>query len=235
VNATALVVDRALDRRVRRDAAVLVTLAGAVSAGKSTFAGQLVTAFADRGAHAEVVGTDGFLFPDEMLLEQGLMHRKGFPDSYDAAALRRFADSVRAGERDLCVPVYSHITYDIVPGEAHELPPSDVVVIEGVNALGALVGRNDLGVYLHADEADLETWYVDRFLALCAEARSDPESFYRRFADLDDVAVESLARSTWTHVNLPNLREHIAPTQSLADIVVVKGPGHVITEVREHA
>jgi type I pantothenate kinase len=108
-------------------------------------------------------------------------------------------------------------------------------VIEGVNALGALAGRSELGVYLHADEADLEAWYVDRFLALCAEARGDPESFYRRFADLDDAAVESLARSTWTHVNLPNLREHIAPTQLLADIVVVKGPGHVITEVREHA
>ena len=235
MNATDLVADRALARRVRRDAAVLVTLAGAVAAGKSTFADQMVTVFADRGAHAEVVSTDGFLFPDETLLERGLMHRKGYPDSYDAAALRRFADRVRAGERDLSVPVYSHITYDIVAGEAHELPPSDVVVIEGVNALGALAGRSDLGVYLHADEADLEAWYVDRFLALCAEARGDPESFYRRFADLDDAAVESLARSTWTHMNLPNLREHIAPTQSLADIVVVKGPGHVITEVREHA
>jgi type I pantothenate kinase len=235
VSATDLIATRALERRARSDAATLLALAGAVSAGKSTFADELVAEFARRDAHAEIVSTDGFLFPDEVLLARGLMHRKGFPDSYDAAALRRFADGVRAGEPALRVPVYSHVTYDIVPGEEHRLPNCDVVVVEGVNALGALVGRSDLGVYLHAEEADVETWYVERFLALCQEARDDPQSFYRQFADLDDAAIESLARSTWTHVNLPNLREHIAPTQALADIVVVKGPGHVITDVREHA
>jgi type I pantothenate kinase len=235
VNAPGLITERALARRDNPEVAVLVGLAGAVSAGKSAFARDLVSAFDTRGAHAEVVSTDGFLLPDSTLLELGLMHRKGFPDSYDSAALRRFADDVRAGAPDVRVPVYSHITYDIVPGAAHPLPPCDVVVVEGVNALGALAGRTDLAVYLHAEETDLEAWYVHRFLELCEEARSDPESFYRQFAHLDDDAIESLARSTWTHVNLPNLREHIAPTRSLADIVVVKGPGHVITDVREHA
>ena len=163
------------------------------------------------------------------------MHRKGYPDSYDATALRRFADDVRSGVAGVIVPVYSHITYDLVPEAADPLPPSDVVIVEGVNALGALAGRTDLSVYLHAEEDDLEAWYVHRFLTLCEEARTDPESFYRRFSDLDEAAVVALARSTWQHVNLPNLREHIAPSQSLADIVVVKGPGHVITDVREHA
>ncbi len=229
-----LVAGRALERRTREDAPALVALAGAVSAGKSTFAEELVVTFDDLGVHAEVVSTDGFLFPDRVLVERGIMHRKGYPDSYDAGALRAFADAVRAGESGLTVPVYSHVTYDVVPGAAHPLPPSDVVVVEGVNALGALAGRVDLGVYLHAEEADLETWYVDRFLALCAEARSDAESFYRQFADLDEDQVEQLARSTWIHVNLPNLREHIEPSRAVADIVVVKGPGHVIVEVREH-
>jgi type I pantothenate kinase len=235
VNAEALIVDRALDRRPRRDAPALVALAGAVAVGKSTFAGELVEEFEARVVHAEVVSTDGFLLPDRVLLERGLMHRKGYPDSYDATALRRFADDVRAGADEVLVPVYSHITYDVVPEAAHPLPPCDVVVIEGVNALGVLAGRTDLSVYLHAEEGELEEWYVHRFLALCAEARTDPASFYRQFSDLDDAAVVALARSTWQHVNLPNLREHIAPSQSLADIVVVKGPGHVITEVREHA
>jgi type I pantothenate kinase len=235
VSATDLVAERALSRRARPDAAVLVALAGAVSVGKSTFAEELAHAIDALGARAEVVSTDGFLLSDRTLLERGLMHRKGFPDSYDAAALRRFADAVRSGERDVVVPVYSHITYDVVPELAHPLPRCDVVVVEGVNALGALAGKTDLGVYLDAAEADLETWYVDRFVALCDEARHDPQSFYRQFVDLDRRAVEALARSTWSGVNLPNLREHIAPTRSLADVVVVKGPGHVIAEVREHA
>lgn len=234
MNAAALIADRALARRTRPDAPVLVALAGAVSVGKTTFAEALVVAVDERAAHAEIVSTDGFLLPDHTLIERGLLHRKGFPDSYDAAALREFAEGVRAGH-DVVVPVYSHITYDVVPELAHPLPVADVVVIEGVNALGALAGRTDLGVYLHAEEHDLETWYVDRFVALCAEARRDPDSFYRQFAELDDEAIEALARSTWAGINLPNLREHIAPTVALADIVVVKGPGHVITEVREHA
>lgn len=235
MNAPALIAARALARRARPDATALVALAGAVAAGKSTFAQELAAALSALDASAEVVGTDGFLLPDRTLLERGILHRKGFPDSYDTAALRRFADGVRAGEHDLSVPVYSHITYDIDPDATYELPPCDVVVVEGVNALGTLAGRNDLAVYLHADEADLETWYVERFLALCEEARTDPDSFYRQFVDLDEEAIEALARSTWSHVNLPNLREHIAPTQSLADIVVVKGPGHVVVDVREHA
>jgi type I pantothenate kinase len=234
VNAAELIVDRALARRSGH-APALVALAGAVSVGKSTFAGELVEEFAARGAHAEVVSTDGFLLPDLVLLERGLMHRKGYPDSYDVTSLRRFADDVRAGAAEVLVPVYSHITYDVVPEAAHPLPPCDVVVVEGVNALGALAGCTDLSVYLHAEEDDLEEWYVHRFLALCKEARTDPESFYRQFSDLDEAAVVALARATWQHVNLPNLREHIAPSQSLADIVVVKGPGHVITDVREHA
>jgi type I pantothenate kinase len=235
VNATDLIATRALERRVGTVARVVVTLAGAVSAGKSTFAEQIVTAVAARGARAEVVSTDGFLFPDRVLVERGIMHRKGYPDSYDLPALRRFADGVRDGASDLRVPVYSHITYDVDPDAEHVLPACDVVVVEGVNALGALVGRRDLGVYLDAAESDLETWYVERFVALCQEARHDPKSFYRQFADLDADAVGELARSTWRHVNLPNLREHIAPTRALADIVVVKGPGHVIIDVREHA
>ena len=235
MNAVALIVDRALARRSGPDAPALVALAGAVSVGKSTFAGELVEAFAERDAHAEVVSTDGFLLPDRVLLEHGLMHRKGYPESYDAAGLRRFADDVRAGVDDVSVPVYSHITYDVVPEAAYPLPPCDVVVVEGVNALGALAGRTDLSVYLHAEERDLEEWYVHRFLSLCEEARTDPASFYRQFADLDEAAIVALARSTWQHVNLPNLREHIAPSQALADVVVVKGPGHEITAVREHA
>jgi type I pantothenate kinase len=235
VDAADLVATRALERRPRGNATVLVAIAGAVSAGKSTFAEEIATVVMRHGATTEVVSTDGFLLPDATLLERGLMARKGFPESYDTPALRRLADGVRGGATGLTVPVYSHVTYDVVPGAAHPLPPSDVVLVEGVNALGALAGRIDLGVYLHAEERHLEQWYVDRFVALCEEARDDPESFYRRFADLDATAVRGLAQSTWDHVNLPNLREHIEPTRALADIVVVKGPGHVITDVREHA
>jgi len=234
MNAVEIVSARALERRTYTSCAVLVAVAGAVSVGKSTFAAEVADALVRRALRAEVVSTDGFLLPDRTLAERGLMGRKGFPESYDVEALRRFADAARAGASDLRVPVYSHITYDVVPGAGRPLPPCDIVVVEGVNALGALAGRADLTVYLDADEHDLETWYVERFLALCEEARHDPTSFYRQFVNLDHDALEALARSTWVHINLPNLREHIAPTRELADIVVVKGPGHVVREVREH-
>ena len=134
----------------------------------------------------------------------------------------------------LRVPRYSHETYDVERDAWDVLTPSDVVLLEGVNAIGAIRDLVDLGIYLEAAEADLERWYVTRFLELVQEGRHDASSFYASMAALSDDDVERLARSTWVGINLINLRDHIAPTRALADIVVVKGPDHSIVEVREH-
>ena len=223
--------------RARRDGApIVVGIAGAVASGKSTLAGAVARAASTTGTTTEVVTTDGFLFPNDELVARGLLAHKGFPESYDVVALRAFVDAVHSGAEEVAVRRYSHETYDVGEVERLELSDDAVVVVEGVNALGALSGQLDLAVYLHADESDLEHWYVMRFVSLCAEAADDPKSFYRQFAGMSSPEVEALARQVWRGVNRVNLREHIAPTRALADCVVVKGPDHTITavEMRDH-
>jgi len=223
--------------RRAKDAArpIVVGIAGAVSAGKSTFAAALGVQVGAHGLRVEVMSTDGFLFPNAVLVARGLLAHKGFPESYDVVALRRLVAEARAGMTGLRVPRYSHETYDVERDEWDMLTPSDVVVLEGVNAIGAIRDLVDLGIYLEAAEADLERWYVTRFLELVEEGRHDPSSFYASMAALSDDDVERLAHSTWVGINLVNLRDHIAPTRALADIVVVKGPDHGIVDVREAA
>jgi type I pantothenate kinase len=223
--------------RARADATpVVVGIAGAVASGKSTLAGAVAQQASVDGTPTEVVGTDGFLYPNAVLSDRGLLARKGFPESYAVEALRAFVDAVHSGIAEVLVPGYSHITYDVGPSKPLELREDAMIVVEGVNALGALAERLDVAVYVHAEDADLERWYVTRFLELRTEAESDPRSFYRQFLTMSEAETEALARQTWREVNLVNLREHIAPTRDLADCVVIKGPDHTVTavEMREH-
>jgi uncharacterized protein (TIGR03083 family) len=217
------------------DRPTIVGIAGAVSVGKSTFAADVGTVLEARDLRVELVSTDGFLFPNATLVEHGLLARKGFPESYDVAALRAALDALRDGDRAVRIPVYSHEIYDVLRGGEHTIEAVDVVVLEGVNALGAAPDRLDVAVYLDASDDALEHWYVTRFVALVDAARHDPSSFYASMVDLPPDELEQLARSTWRTINLVNLREHIAVTRAFAHLVVVKGPDHEIVEVREHA
>lgn len=231
IDAPRLLADLARARRRVDGTPVVVGVAGAVASGKSTLAGALGRAASANGIEADVVTTDGFLLPNAVLAERGLTMRKGFPESYDVDALCMFVDALHGGATEVVVPRYSHETYDVVEGEPLEVGSDAVVVVEGVNAISALGKRLDLAVYLHAEEADLERWYVVRFHVLCDEARDDAASFYRRFVEMSFDDVEALARQTWRAINLVNLREHIAPSRDLADCVVVKGPDHAVTAV----
>lgn len=218
--------------RARYDGApVVVGIAGAVASGKSTLANGVAQRAIASGTHTDVVSTDGFLFSNAELMERGLVARKGFPESYDVDALRGFVDAVHSGISEVSVPRYSHLTYDVVGGEPLALGDHACIVVEGVNALGALGDRLDFAIYLHAEEEDLERWYVERFLELCDEAATDERSFYRQFAGMSPSEIDALARQVWRGVNLVNLRECIAPTQEVADCVVVKGSDHTVTNV----
>lgn len=222
----------------RTDAAsgpVVVGIAGSVAAGKTTLARALAVELEQRDATTTVVGTDAFLYPNRVLAERGSIARKGFPESYDVVALLDFVEALRASEGDVTMPVYSHETYDIVDDAQVVVRPADVdvVVIEGINTLGALAHRLDLAVYIDAAEADLARWYVARFQELCRQARHDPSSFYRMFETLDADEIETIAMETWRSINLVVLRTHIVPTRSLADVVVVKGPAHEVLEFRD--
>ncbi len=223
----------------------IIGVAGSVSVGKSTTA-RILKALLSRWPNTpkvELVTTDGFLFPNKALERQGLMDKKGFPESYDNRSLLRFLSSVKAGRGNVEAPVYSHLTYDVIEGEKLVVDRPDILIVEGVNVLLAprrpRDGREvpfvsdffDFSVYLHAEESDLEKWYVERFQRLKRTAFRDPRSYFRIYADLDETETDRVARDIWQRINLKNLRQNIAPTRPRASLILTKNPDHHIAEV----
>jgi type I pantothenate kinase len=207
----------------------VIGLTGGVAAGKTTLAAGLAEAL-EAGAtrpRVERIGADGFLHPNAVLIEKGILERKGFPESYDRTAMHEALRSVRS--RAVTFPGYSHLIYDVDPAEARTVSPPDVLIIEGLG-----LDRDtpvDTLVYLDAEEGDQEAWFVTRFLAFWEVGRKDPSSFYARFRDLDRDAAAQLGARVWTSINRPNLREHIAPLRACADIIVTKGTDHGISAI----
>jgi type I pantothenate kinase len=212
----------------------IVGVTGAVAVGKSTFAGELAAAVAawPESPAVEIVATDGFLFPNLVLEARGLLNRKGFPETYDRAALRAVLTAIRQGPA--LVPTYSHLRYDVDPALARRLERPDVLIVEG---LGLHEGAAALGldalIYLDAEEAHIGAWFEQRFLDLWRAAESDPTSFYARFRHMNEAQTRALAGQVWRGINLPNLLEHIAHGRDVADIVVRKGADHAIQSVSE--
>jgi type I pantothenate kinase len=216
---------------------VIVGVTGSVASGKSDLAAALAPALGllRESQAIDLVASDGFLLPNAVLAARGLETRKGFPETYDLVAMAAALTGARVGPTD--IPVYSHVTYDIDPSAARRVGPVSVLVVEGL-ALGldrppppGAAPLIDCLVYLDASEADLEAWFVVRFMHLWRAAEGDPGSFYHRFRHLDAAGAEALARMVWREINLPNLRQHIAPVRAHADIVVRKGPDHRLAEI----
>lgn len=210
----------------------MIGVGGGVAVGKSTVASELAGLLTDRGRRVDVVATDAFLHSNAVLAERDLLMRKGFPESYNLDAVGAFVDAVRAGGR-VEVPVYSHATYDIVPGERTIFDAVDLVVLEGVIAVQRpVVEKLDASVYIDADEAAIRSWFVDRFLRFVASSADEPASFYKMFVGLPDAEVVRIAEATWDGINGVNLREHILPGRELATFVVEKATDHSIARVR---
>jgi type I pantothenate kinase len=223
----------------------VIGLAGSVAAGKSTTA-RVLTALLSRWPNTpkvKLITTDGFLLPNAELTARGLMERKGFPESYDSARLLRFLSQVKAGHAVVNAPVYSHLVYDVVPGEEIAVERPDILIVEGLNVLQpARLPRDgsaipfvsdffDVSIYLDADEDDLRRWYINRFLLLRQTAFRDPRSFFRKYADLTEGEALEIAEGLWDRINLPNLSENILPTRQRASLILTKGPSHRIQEV----
>lgn len=209
---------------------IVVGVTGPVAVGKSTIAHALGAAV---GPGAAVVATDGFLFPNDRLTESGLLARKGFPETYDWAALAAFVQAVRARSPEARAPVYSHRGYDVVPGASHLVRKPDVLILEGLHLLHERAGGLlDHGIYVDADEPLVEEWFVARVVRLWREGANDPGSFYARFAGLTEDAVTGLAREVWATINRPNLVTHILPTRPRAGTLVEKGPDHRLLGIR---
>lgn len=218
----------------------IIGVAGSVAVGKSTVARLLQTLLSRWEHHptVDLVTTDGFLYPTQVLEQKGLMARKGFPESYDAKKLVDFLTRVRAGERSVEAPVYSHITYDILPGRHEIIDNPDILIVEGVNVLQVSKGQPvfvsdffDFSVYIDAEEKEIRSWYIDRFLLLQKTAFRDPSSYFHRYADLTETEAVARAADIWESINLLNLNENILPTRGRADLVLNKGPDHQIHQV----
>jgi type I pantothenate kinase len=223
----------------------IIGVAGSVAVGKSTTARVLQALLArwPNTPKVDLVTTDGFLLPNAVLEREGLMAKKGFPESYDLPTLLRFLADVKAGRRPVRAPVYSHIVYDVLPNQWIEVDRPDILIFEGVNVLH--VGRPprdgteipfvsdffDFSVYIDADEEMLRKWYVDRFLTLRETAFRDPISYFHRYASLDDKQATETANSIWNGINLVNLDEHILPTRQRAHLILKKDRNHQVQEV----
>jgi type I pantothenate kinase len=206
---------------------LLIGVAGSVGVGKTTFAETFASVLS-----AQTISTDGFLYPNAALEAQGLLDQKGFPESYDHRAIRSFVRALRTDDWPINVPKYSHELFDIV--DDRQLEQSKIVIAEGINALQPpLRASLDVGIYLHAEEAVIAQWFVDRMLRFIDDAASTPGGFYDRFVSWDLERRTSFAQHVWDTVNLPNLRNHIAPTAANADWVVEFDAEHRIAKVRE--
>ena len=222
----------------------VIGVAGSVAVGKSTFARILQALLARWPDHPKVdlITTDGFLHPNAVLEERGIMNRKGFPESYDTRNLLRFLRELKSGRAEVSAPVYSHVVYDIVDGEEVTVRQPDILILEGLNVLqvGApgidaaefVSDYFDFSIYIDAAEADIEAWYVDRFLSLCDSVFQNPDSFFRHFAHLSRDEAVATARGIWSGINGLNLRENIEPTRERASLVLRKGADHRVSDVR---
>ena len=224
----------------------VIGIAGSVAVGKSTTARLLRELLAGWPEHPRVslITTDGFLLPNAELEQRGLMHRKGFPESYDRRALLRFVMDVKSGKEEVAAPVYSHLTYDIVPGQQVLVQRPDIVLIEGLNVLQPARIRDDgttglavsdffdFSVYVDADAEDIRSWYVERFLSLRETAFRDPRSYFTRYGELSvDQAVRQ-AEHVWDTINGPNLVQNIRPTRGRATAILRKDEDHRVKWVR---
>lgn len=217
----------------------IIGIAGSVAVGKSTISRVLQALLARWPQHPKVdlVTTDGFLHPNAVLEERGLMERKGFPESYDRRALLGFVSAAKAGEEHLEVPVYSHIKYDIVD-ETRIVSQPDILIIEGLNVLqagdtGAFVSDYfDFSIFVDAKTEDVKGWYVERFLTLKETAFAQPDAFFKRFADLSEEEAIEIASRIWKSINEVNLVENILPTRERATLILEKVKDHTVSRVR---
>ncbi len=225
----------------------IIGIAGSVAVGKSTTSRIMQALMAKWPNHPKVdlVTTDGFLYPNRILQKKGLMKRKGFPESYDVRSLLKFLMDVKAGQPEVSVPVYSHLTYDVVPTKRYIIRQPDILIVEGLNVLQTPTVDKatqasklfvsdffNFSIYVHAQERNIRQWYIDRFQTLRRTAFQNPESYFHRYGALTEEQAAEVANDIWDDINAVNLKENIYPTMERAHLIVGKGGNHSVESVK---
>ena len=221
----------------------IIGIAGSVAVGKSTSARILQSLLSNwpNERKVDLITTHRFLHPLQKLKQDNLLHKKGFPVSYDTAKLIRFLAEIKSGKEKVQAPIYSHLTYDIVPHEFTEIKQPDILILEGLNVLQT-AGNNsnqtfvsdfvDFSIYVDAQEVLLKEWYIKRFLKFRQSAFSDPNSYFKHYAKLSEQEAIATAASIWENINGLNLRENILPTRERADLILTKGADHAVELIK---
>lgn len=218
----------------------IISIAGSVAVGKSTTARILQALLTEANRKVDLITTDGFLYPLEKLKQQDLLSKKGFPVSYDTHALIQFVSDIKSGKEQVKAPVYSHLTYDIIPGQYTEINQPDILIIEGLNVLQRghkahnlfVSDFVDFSIFVDAEESLLKNWYIKRFLKFRKGAFADPNSYFHHYAQLSETEAIEVASSIWDNINGVNLHENILPTRERASLILVKGEDHAINTVK---
>ena len=224
----------------------IIGIAGSVAVGKSTTARvlQALLSRSPKNRKVDLITTDGFLYPNKILQERGIMKKKGFPQSYDIVALLNFVADIKAGKPCVKAPLYSHLVYDVLPHETYRVEQPDNLILEGLNVLQSAIDYPhltqrmfvsdfvDFSIYVDAEEALLRKWYQERFLTLRQSAFADPNSYFHHYAQLPEEQVIDIAQTIWQDINSVNLNENILPTKERANLILSKGENHLIKSVQ---
>ncbi|OCH02713.1 type I pantothenate kinase [Aliivibrio fischeri] len=222
----------------------IIGIAGSVAVGKSTTARIIQTLLKQLlpNLDTQLVTTDGFLYPNEVLKAKNIMHKKGFPESYDTHSLVSFVSDVKSGKKSVSAPLYSHLTYNVT-GERKVVESPDILIIEGLNVLQNSNDYPDdqhhrfvsdflnFSIYVDASPEQLKEWYVERFLKLRESAFKENGSYFSHYTELSTADSIKKAQHIWDTINGLNLEENILPTKNRASLILSKGENHSVNQV----